>query len=80
MSKGRPSIVSTPEGFNYWTSYDTQIFNRMGFGDVLSGSIAAKILGSSTIDFGLISGLTALWEKAYPAVSTGKILTPDDLI
>lgn len=80
VSKGRPSIVNTPEGISYWTSYDTQVFNRMGFGDMLSGAIAAKVLGSSMIDFGLISGLTALWEKAYPAVSTGKTLTPDDLL
>ncbi|NBW71122.1 MAG: hypothetical protein EBR32_06940, partial [Bacteroidetes bacterium] len=79
VSKGRPSIINTPEGFSYWTGYDTQVFNRMGFGDVLSGSIAAKVLGSSTIDFGLISGLTALWEKAYPTISTGKNLTPEDL-
>ncbi len=79
ISKGRPSIVSTPDGYNYWTSYDTQVFNRMGFGDVLSGAVAAHVLNSSHIDFGIILGLTSLWDKAYPIFSAGKTLEPEDL-
>ena len=71
--------MSTPDGYNYWTSYDTQVFNRMGFGDVLSGAVAAHVLNSSHIDFGIILGLTSLWDKAYPMFSAGKTLEPEDL-
>ena len=41
VSKGMPSIVSTPDGHSFVTNYDTTIFARAGFGDVLSGKIAA---------------------------------------
>lgn len=41
LSKGDPSIVGTPEGYCYITNYDTRVFSRAGFGDVLAGKIAA---------------------------------------
>lgn len=42
LSKGYPSIVGTPEGNCYITDYDTRVFSRAGFGDVLAGKIAAR--------------------------------------
>lgn len=41
MSKGYPGIVGTPERQCYITDYDTRIFARAGFGDVLAGKISA---------------------------------------
>lgn len=42
ISKGMPSIVSNSFGQCFITNYDTTIFARSGFGDVLAGKTAAK--------------------------------------
>lgn len=41
VSKGNPVIVADPRHNLYLTDYDTTIFSRSGYGDVLSGKIAA---------------------------------------
>lgn len=41
LSKGMPSIIATAEGQAFLTGYDTRIFSRAGFGDVLAGKIGA---------------------------------------
>lgn len=43
VSKGMPTIISTTEEVSLITAYDTTIFARAGFGDVLSGKIAAGL-------------------------------------
>lgn len=40
LSKGNPTIVFSPKEDVYISGYDTTIFSRAGFGDVLSGTIA----------------------------------------
>lgn len=40
LSKGFPVIVGTPDGRKYLSGYDTRIFSRAGFGDILAGKIA----------------------------------------
>lgn len=44
VSKGSPTIIGTPSGNKYITGYQTDIFSRAGFGDVLAGKIAANTL------------------------------------
>ncbi len=44
LAKGLPSIAGTSDGDLYLTGYDTRIFNRTGFGDVLAGKIGAYYL------------------------------------
>ncbi len=41
LLKGDPTILSFKDGENFLTGYDTSMFSRAGFGDVLSGAIAA---------------------------------------
>ncbi|MEX2639994.1 MAG: NAD(P)H-hydrate epimerase [Balneolales bacterium] len=41
LSKGMPNMVGTPDGRCFVTQYDTRIFARTGFGDILTGKIAA---------------------------------------
>lgn len=41
VSKGQPTVVIRPDGCATLTGYDTRLFSRMGFGDVLAGTIAA---------------------------------------
>lgn len=40
LSKGYPAVVADPEGPAYLSGYDTRIFSRAGFGDILAGKIA----------------------------------------
>ena len=40
LSKGMPGIIAAPDGSAYITQYDTIIFSRTGFGDILTGKIA----------------------------------------
>lgn len=42
-SKGMPTCLATPQGTLGVSSYETAPFNRAGFGDVLSGQIAANL-------------------------------------
>lgn len=44
VSKGLPSIINSPNGTSISTDYDTRIFTRAGFGDVLAGKIAGYLL------------------------------------
>lgn len=41
LSKGFPIILGTPNRKTYLSGYDTRIFSRAGFGDILAGKIAA---------------------------------------
>ncbi|WP_051069997.1 NAD(P)H-hydrate epimerase [Balneola vulgaris] len=44
LSKGYPGIVGTSDGDAYLTTYETRIFSRAGFGDVLAGKVSAYFL------------------------------------
>lgn len=41
LSKGFPVMLGAPDNRLYLTGYDTRIFSRAGFGDVLAGKIAS---------------------------------------
>jgi len=41
VSKGQPTAIISPDGRARITGYDTKRFARMGYGDVLAGTIAA---------------------------------------
>lgn len=60
VSKGLPVMVGTPAGKCYLTGYDTRIFARAGFGDVLAGKIGAyRAMGNSVVEsvgMGLLNG------------------------
>lgn len=57
LSKGLPSILGTPDGKVYITSYDTRVFSRAGFGDVLAGKCAAFSLQYSSLFLGSLNAL-----------------------
>ncbi|MDX1637017.1 MAG: NAD(P)H-hydrate dehydratase [Balneolaceae bacterium] len=60
VSKGYPAVVGTPGGDTLLTGYDTRIFARAGFGDVLAGKIGAYwAMGSPAAEsaaLGLLDG------------------------
>lgn len=81
LSKGIPSVVGTESGDAYLTGYETRIFSRAGFGDVLAGKIGAYWLTYSSAELACFHGLLDGFEKAqqYFVDSSGS-LAPVDII
>lgn len=57
LSKGYPTIFATPSGQLFVTGYDTRLFSRAGFGDVLAGTIAGKLAVSTVTDYAVTDAL-----------------------
>lgn len=64
LSKGYPAILATPESGIFITGYDTRIFARAGFGDVLAGTIAGKLAVSKKIDSSITDALLSIYLTA----------------
>lgn len=64
LVKGNPSIISLVNGNNLITGYDTSIFSRAGFGDVLSGALAANISISENVELAVSSVLYKGYKKS----------------
>jgi NAD(P)H-hydrate epimerase len=81
LSKGMPSIIGTQSGDAYLTGYETRIFSRAGFGDVLAGKIGAYWLKYSSAELACLHGLLDGFEKSQQYYSTNSdSLAPIDII
>jgi ADP-dependent NAD(P)H-hydrate dehydratase / NAD(P)H-hydrate epimerase len=81
VSKGYPTFVGTPHGSNYITGYDTRIFARAGFGDVLAGSISGNLAITNNIELSIIRALLDGYIKAEHIMKeSSKVIEPDHLI
>ncbi len=72
LSKGHPTILQTDKGIRFMTGYDTRVFNRVGYGDVLAGLIAGYLsLGGEPAD----SCAAALLEsrRRFDVAASGKL-------
>ncbi len=81
LSKGMPSVVGTETGDAYLTGYETRIFSRAGFGDVLAGKAGAYWLKYSSSELACFYGLLDGFKKAqqYFVENSGS-LAPIDII
>ena len=81
LSKGLPSYVSSPDGVTVVTGYDTRIFARAGFGDVLAGKIAGFYLQNKSAELGCYYALLDGKQRADELLSGGeRSLQPIDII
>jgi NAD(P)H-hydrate epimerase len=64
LSKGYPTMLSTHDGDTFITGYDTRMFARAGFGDVLAGTIAGKMAVSKQFNRSITDALVSNLEKA----------------
>ena len=78
LLKGNPCIVSTIDNGLYLTGYDTGMFARAGFGDVLAGTFSAKLASSKSIDKAIIHSLITGYKK-YCASKPGTVFGPEHL-
>lgn len=81
LSKGMPSIVGTESGVPYLTAYDTRVFSRAGFGDVLAGKTGAFWLQYASAELACFHALLSGYRgsKQYFATNSGS-LEPMDII
>ncbi len=81
LSKGMPCIIGTESGASYLTGYDTRIFSRAGFGDVLAGKTGAFWINYSSKELACFHALLNGFEKSqhYNATHSGS-LEPLDII
>ncbi len=81
LAKGLPSIVGTETGETYLTGYDTRIFSRAGFGDVLAGKTGAFWLKYSSPNLACLHALLDGYHQAinYYTGNSGS-LEPVDII
>ncbi len=66
VSKGFPGIIGTTSGEAYLTGYDTKVFSRAGFGDILAGKIAGFLLLTNNPE---LAGIQALLDGKSKADS-----------
>ncbi|WP_340106357.1 NAD(P)H-hydrate dehydratase [Rhodohalobacter sp. 8-1] len=57
LSKGHPTMLATPDSGLFITGYNTKLFSRAGFGDVLAGTIAGKLAVSRMTDQSITDAL-----------------------
>ncbi len=82
VSKGSPTVIGTPDGNRYITGYQTNIFSRAGFGDVLAGKIAARSLIDEHTTLAICSALLDGKKKADTFIekNDGDYLAPLDIL
>lgn len=81
LSKGFPGIIGTTSGDAYLTGYDTRIFSRAGFGDVLAGKLSAFLLKTTNPEQACINALLDGKLKAFSYLDSKESkLEPLDLI
>lgn len=79
VSKGKPTIAAMTNNTPHITTYETRLFARAGFGDVLSGAIAALW---SRIPDELAATTQAMilgWKRAHKIHLSGTTPEPKDL-
>lgn len=79
LLKGNPLFVTQPNEPPLITGYDTGMFNRAGFGDVLAGSAAAYLSITSSREKAIISALLDGY-KRYQSADHIKPFSPEYLL
>ena len=81
VSKGYPTFVGTPGGTNYLTGYDTRIFARAGFGDILAGTISGNLAITNDAELSIVRALLDGYMKAIQFMKEhNEPLEPDHLL
>lgn len=81
LSKGNPTFTGTPDGKNYLTGYNSRLFARAGFGDVLAGCIAGYLAISDNRNLSIVRALLDGYMKAEKLSRKSEApLEPNDLL
>ena len=80
LSKGYPVILGTDKDEIYLTGYDTEIFSRAGFGDILAGKIGAFWVGGMSAEEAIIHALLDGHEKSQQILANSDTPEPLNII
>jgi ADP-dependent NAD(P)H-hydrate dehydratase / NAD(P)H-hydrate epimerase len=80
VAKGCPTYVTGSASGTFVTAYDTTVFGRAGFGDVLAGKIAAAMSTGHEADAAVIYALLDGIARYRKAVTPDLIPGPSDII
>jgi len=72
LSKGHPSVTVTPGGHRYVTGFDTRIFNKVGYGDVLAGLVAGYLSIGGPSEACAIAAQQLSFDRFKDAINSGK--------
>ncbi|MEX0904854.1 MAG: NAD(P)H-hydrate dehydratase [Balneolaceae bacterium] len=79
LSKGNPVLLASSQKETYITEYDTSVFSRAGFGDVLTGTIGCNIGIRNETVRSTISALNKGYE-AYLQSNKSEVFGPEHLL
>lgn len=79
LVKGNPTIFINKKGEQYITGYDTSMFTRAGFGDILSGTIAANLGITKEVTQSATDALNSGFKK-YKQHSDREVFGPEHLL
>jgi ADP-dependent NAD(P)H-hydrate dehydratase / NAD(P)H-hydrate epimerase len=81
VAKGSPTIVGLPDSLPMITGYDTTLFSRAGFGDLLSGTIAGYLAIHSDKSLAIARALLDGYQQLIRAGSDNRSTPePGDLV
>ena len=76
LAKGFPSVTHSPDGSRYVTGYDTRIFNKVGYGDVLAGLAAGYMALGGDATTSAIAAQTESHQRYMQLSSSGHVADP----
>lgn len=79
LAKGFPSVTQAPDGARYITGYDTRVFNKVGYGDVLAGLAAGYMALGGDAATSAIAAQIESHRRYQAAVSSGESTDPWDI-
>jgi NAD(P)H-hydrate epimerase len=72
LSKGHPSVTVTPGGHRFVTGFDTRVFNKVGYGDVLAGLTAGYWSMGGSPEACAIAAQQLSFDRFKDAIDSGK--------
>ncbi len=79
LSKGYPSVTHTPGGSRFVTGYDTRVFNKVGYGDVLAGLAAGYMALGGDAATSAIAAQIESHKRYQAAIAAGNSADPWDI-
>lgn len=79
LAKGFPSVTKSPDGARYVTGYDTRVFNKVGYGDVLAGLAAGYMALGGDAATSAIAAQIESHRRYQVALTSGASTDPWDI-
>lgn len=79
LAKGFPSVTQSPDGARYVTGYDTRVFNKVGYGDVLAGLAAGYMALGGDAATSAIAAQIESHRRYQVALTSGASTDPWDI-